>query len=304
MGLEALTLLRGVTPMDITDMLGTDEGTKALDVLSRRFNLSPAQTRSAIDALAPAVTSGLRAETQSPDGLAGLLGALVKGDHGRYLDGNEDGIVDDGNAILGHLFGSKDVSRGVAAEAARETGLGDGTMKQMLPMVAAMVMGALGKNLMGDQASTKGGGLADVLGQVLGASGGSGAGGGSGNLGDILGQMLGGGIGGGGGGGLGDLLGGLAGGGAPKTGQPTGGGGLGDLLGGLAGGGGSKTSGQAPGLDDILGGLFGNQAPPEVRSAASERARDTLGSMLGGKSPRGAKGDKMLDKAKQDLGHA
>ena len=284
--------------------MATDESAKALDVLSRRFNLSPAQTRAAIDALAPAVTSGLRAETQSPDGLAGLLGALVKGDHGRYLDGKDDGIVDDGNAILGHLFGSKDVSRGVAAEAARETGLGDDTMKQMLPMVAAMVMGALGKNLMGDQASTKGGGLADALGQVLGASGGSSTGGGSGDLGAILGQMLGGAGGGSGGGGLGDLLGGLTGGGSPGTNRPAAGGGLGDLLGGLAGGGGGNTAGQSPGLDDILGGLFGNQAPPAVRSAASDRARDTLGSMLGGKSPKGEKGDKMLAKAKRDLGHA
>ena len=100
------------------------------------------------------------------------------------------------------------------------------------------------------------------------------------------------------------LLGGLTGGGSPGTNRPAAGGGLGDLLGGLAGGGGGNTAGQSPGLDDILGGLFGNQAPPAVRSAASDRARDTLGSMLGGKSPKGEKGDKMLAKAKRDLGHA
>jgi hypothetical protein len=122
--------------MDITDLIATEQGSRALEALSRKFNLTPDQTRAAIDQLAPAVMSGMRNETSSPQGLQGLLGALVKGDHGRYLDGDEAGMVDDGNGILAHIFGSKDVSRGVAAEAARETGLGDATMKQMLPMVA------------------------------------------------------------------------------------------------------------------------------------------------------------------------
>lgn len=276
--------------MDITDMLATDGGSRALAALSRKFNLTPEQTRAAIDELAPAVMSGIRGETASPEGLQGLLGALVKGDHGRYLDGDENGMVEDGNGILGHIFGSKDVSRGVAAQAAQETGLGGDTMKQMLPMVASLVMGALGKNLMGDQAATRGGGLNDILGQVLGASGGSGPGGSAaaaGGFGDILGQMLGGA-------------------GAPSAGRSGGGiGNLGDLLGGLGGGtGGGGSPAGGGGLDDILGAVFGTGAPPEVRAGATERARNSLGNTLGASTPKGAKGDKMLDKVKKDLGHA
>ena len=41
-----------------------------------------------------------------------------------FLDGEDAGVTDDGNAILGHIFGSKDVSRGVANQAADLTGIG------------------------------------------------------------------------------------------------------------------------------------------------------------------------------------
>lgn len=285
--------------MDITDLIATEQGSRALEALSQRFNLTPDQTRAAIDQLAPAVMSGMRNETASPQGLQGLLGALVKGDHGRYLDGDEAGMVDDGNGILAHIFGSKDVSRGVAAEVARETGLGDTTMKQMLPMVASLVMGALGKNLMGDQASTKGGGLGDMLGQMLGGAGGSGGG--------ELGQMLGGAGGAGSAGGMGDMLGQLLGGSSGGSPKPAGAGGasLGDLLNSI-GGGNSGGGSPAPGggLDDILGAVFGTAAPPDVRAGATERARTSLGATLGANTVKGDKGDKMLSKVKKDLGHA
>ncbi len=91
-------------------------------------------------------------------------------------------------------------------------GLGGGSdlFKSLLPMLAPIVMGFLGKQAAGSAASAQGadagGGLGDLVGGLLG--GGEGGGG----LGDMLGGLLGGG-GDGGGGGLGDLLGGLLGGG-------------------------------------------------------------------------------------------
>ena len=50
-----------------------------------------------------------------------------------------------GNSILGHLLGSKEASREVAANASAQTGIGAGILKQMLPLVATMVMGSLSK---------------------------------------------------------------------------------------------------------------------------------------------------------------
>jgi hypothetical protein len=102
---------------------------------------------------------------------------------------------------LGHLFGSKDVSRQVANGAAAKTGIGADVLKRMLPMLASLAMGALaqraarepGGNVQLSPAS--GGGLMDLLGPLLGGGGGVGG--------------LGGGRPGSEGGGLGDLLGGL-----------------------------------------------------------------------------------------------
>ena len=266
--------------MDITDIIARGDGGRNLAFLAQQLGLDEAQTRAAVDQLVPAVEAGIRRETTSPDGLSGLLAALAKGNHARYLDGDDAGIVDDGNAILGHIFGSKDVSRGVAAHAAAETGIGDGILKQMLPMIAAMVMGGLSKNVGGAGTSGGSGGIGDILGQVLGggpASAGAGpSGGGPGGLGDILGQVL------GGAGGAGQMPG-------------SAGGGLGDILGQVSGG---SPAGHRPdqggGIGDILNGMFGANAPPEIRDQATRQAGDTLGTMLGRNTSRGNAADDLL----------
>ena len=51
----------------------------------------------------------------------------------------------EGNGILGHLFGSKDLSRAVASQAAQATGIGQQVLQQMLPVIASMIMGGLFK---------------------------------------------------------------------------------------------------------------------------------------------------------------
>ena len=269
--------------MDITDFITRGDGGRNLELLARQFGLDEAQARAAVDQLAPAVEAGIRRETTSPEGLSGLLGALAKGNHARYLDGEDAGITDDGNAILGHIFGSKDVSRGVAAHAAAETGIGDGILKQMLPMIAAMVMGSLAKKVggAGGMSGGSGGGIGDILGQVLGGGGAASpgampGGGGAGGLGDILGQVLGGS---GMGGGLGDILGQVLGG--ASAGQPSG----------APAGRGGQDGG---GFGDILNSMFGADAPPEVRDHATRRAGDTLGKMLGGSTSRGSAADDLL----------
>ena len=52
--------------------------------------------------------------------------AVVKGGHQRYLGNIEAAAsqagVTEGNGILGHIFGSKDVSRNVAAHASSASG--------------------------------------------------------------------------------------------------------------------------------------------------------------------------------------
>ena len=129
-------------------ILGAQDG-QAVGALSQQFGLSQDQTVSALGALLPALAGGLQRNVSSQGGLEQLTSALTGGQHGRYLDetsmlGSPD-TTNDGNAILGHILGTRDVSRAVATNAASATGISPDILKRMLPVVAALAMGALAK---------------------------------------------------------------------------------------------------------------------------------------------------------------
>jgi len=135
--------------MNMMEMILQAAGGQAPQQVGSQLGLNQQQSQSAIAALLPAISSALKQNTSNPQGLAGLLGALQNGSHDQYLENpaqlNQPQAVSEGNAILGHLFGSKDVSRAVAGRAAEKTGIGADVLKKMLPMVAMMAMGSLGK---------------------------------------------------------------------------------------------------------------------------------------------------------------
>ncbi len=162
--------------MSILDSIMNAGNGAAVRQLGSQLGLDEAQTASALSALVPALSAGLRQNAQSPDGLSGLVSALSGGTHQRYIDNpaalGEAGTIADGNGILGHVFGSKDVSRRVAAQAGAQTGLGADVMKRMLPLVATLAMGALSRQAAsGAGASLAGGagagGLLEMLGGAL-----------------------------------------------------------------------------------------------------------------------------------------
>jgi hypothetical protein len=271
--------------MNIVDLLANAHGGRGLETIGRQFGLDESQTRAAVDALAPIVAAGLRRNTQSNDGLADLIGALVQGDHGRYVEDPSavqfDRVSDDGNAILGHIFGSKEVSRGVAQQAAGMSGIGASILKKMLPVIASMVIGALTKRMLGGGRGAAQPRQADA-----------------------------------GGGGLGDILGDILGGGArqqPSPGQPMPPGGglediLKDILGGAAGQPRPTGQGMPPGgLNDILKDIFGGgsaSAGGQQRPQSEEIARRTRGRLddvLGGGSRGGSAADDLLNSVEQAI---
>lgn len=175
--------------MNLLDMIMSAQNGAAAQQAGAQLGLNQQQSQSAIAALLPAISSALKQNTASPQGLAGLLGALQGGQHEQYLENpqmlGQPQTVNDGNAILGHLFGSKDVSRAVAGHAAQKTGIGADVLKKLLPLVATMAMGSLSKqtrqpdmksaltglamqHLMGGQKKS---GLGAILGAVTGANG-------------------------------------------------------------------------------------------------------------------------------------
>jgi hypothetical protein len=178
--------------MNLVEMLANAQGGNTVRNLSQQFGIDESQTRSAIEQLAPMVAAGFRRNAQNGQGMADLLSALQGGSHNRYVDddagGGFDDMTADGNGILGHIFESKDVSRAVASHAADGTGLSSGILKQLLPIIASMIMGSMSKR-------TREPGLQDIIGDVLGGAlgGGNSPARGGGVLGDVLGSVLGGG---------------------------------------------------------------------------------------------------------------
>lgn len=149
--------------MNIQD-IASAAGVDFADVGSK-VGLPPDQTQSAMAALLPMVLGGMKREAAGGD--IGRVESLA-GDVGRPADAQTTG-----NAILGQIFGSKEVSREVAGRAAKTTpGISDGVMKMLLPIVAAAVGKALTKRLGGGASAASGtsaGAGAGGIGGLLGA---------------------------------------------------------------------------------------------------------------------------------------
>jgi hypothetical protein len=165
--------------MNLLDLLKATGGGDSVGQVAETVGLGSADTSKLVEALAPALMRGLQKNTASDDGLADLRRALESGGHSRYIDDpalmRSDDTRQDGNNILGHIFGSKDVSRNVAAAASQETGIDADMIKKALPLLATLAMGAMSKQSSGGRdlgSSSQSGGLGP-LGDLLGGLGGS-----------------------------------------------------------------------------------------------------------------------------------
>ncbi|MCR4265595.1 DUF937 domain-containing protein [Nitratireductor sp. ZSWI3] len=171
--------------LPLFEMLNSAGQGQGVEQLARQFGLSQRQAQEAMEALLPAFSQGLKRNASDPYGTGNFLGALASGQHARYFEDaakafTPEGMAE-GNGILGHLFGSKDVSRAVASHAAQATGLGEDVLKQMLPALASMIMGGLFKQSTGQmqaasrqQAQAGGGMLGELMEQMMRQMGGQG----------------------------------------------------------------------------------------------------------------------------------
>ena len=159
--------------MQANDLLNQMGG---ISSVARELGVSESEAQNGAAALLPAILGGFKKQAQSqPTGLAGLSGMLGQLGGGGLMDnvlGAQPTDVNRGNDVLGQIFGSKDVSRAVAQNAAGSTGLDPALLKRMLPMLAMLAAGYLSKQtggLAGQAAQTgQGGGLGGMLGQALG----------------------------------------------------------------------------------------------------------------------------------------
>ena len=189
---------------------------EAIAVLGRELGLTPEQTQSAVAALLPAISAGLKQSTATVDGLGNLFALMgQQKDLPALFDDAKAALSPDGlaagNLAVSLIFGSPEASRAVIDHAQEFSGVNASALEKLLPALTGIILSGLSRSRpsagapLAAQAALSAfepsGGLGDILGQVFGrvlsgATGGTPApapssGGGLGPLGDILGQILG-----------------------------------------------------------------------------------------------------------------
>ena len=159
----------------MTDIVQALGGAGGLAQIAKELGIDEKTAAAGAAALLPAVLGGFKKQAQgAPGGLDGLVVILGGMGGGGLLDAvlsPQPTPVNQGNQVLGQIFGSPDVSRAVAGQASASTGIPTDLLKKMLPIVAMAAAGMMAKSASAAPAEG-GGGLGGLLGQVAGMLGG------------------------------------------------------------------------------------------------------------------------------------
>src|SRR5688500_14875339 len=152
--------------MALLDMIQQRLDPRAVQQIGQRIGAEPGQTNQAINAAIPMLVAAMANNASDPARASGLAHALEQDHDGGLLDDLQGylaggaGRAADGQGILEHVLGDRrsTVEQGLG----KGTGLGAAQMAQLLPLLAPLVMAALGR--MKRQQGLDAGGLAGVLG--------------------------------------------------------------------------------------------------------------------------------------------
>ena len=129
------------------DLMRQAQGGAAFDNMARQFGLSPEQVQRATVALLPAFAMGLQRNAANPNGMEQFLKLMSAGPYPSFFESAAQAFTpqarQEGTTVLNQLFGSDDVSRRVAQQAAAVSGVGADILQQMLPLMAGIFAGGL-----------------------------------------------------------------------------------------------------------------------------------------------------------------
>ncbi len=141
-------------------MLTGEQNQSNLKDIMEKFGLDESQARDALSSLLPGVSKGIQQQVQAENST--ILEQISSGAQQQYLDDDnahlyDDAALEEGNGILGQLFDSEDSAQQLVGSAAEKTGLDAGILQQLMPMVASMAMGGIGKQISTGGLSSAGG---------------------------------------------------------------------------------------------------------------------------------------------------
>jgi len=146
--------------LPLYEMMMRAQNGEAMRTMAEQFGLSVEQATKAMEALMPAFSTGLKRNTLNPQDFGGFMQALASGNYANYFKNMTEAFtpqgIDEGNAMLGQIFGSKEVSRAIAQQAELATGIAQDVYKRMMPVVASILMGGLFNQATGSASSMQG----------------------------------------------------------------------------------------------------------------------------------------------------
>ncbi len=132
----------------LLDIVNSDLGKQIIGNISQQTGIDQNQAKDVVSSSLPELLGAMQGNMLSGDGASGLLGALTSGKHDGSILDNLGGFLGggdftDGNKILGHLMGDKlgAVETGIS----KKTGVDSSIIAKILPMLAPIIMGYLGK---------------------------------------------------------------------------------------------------------------------------------------------------------------
>lgn len=139
---------------------------RPLQEIGVQLSLHQEQLHRVMELFLDAMQEGLK-ENVSYGGLDALIDALARNKSAEFLKYPhqiiESNAIDNGTYILGHVLKEKDVSRNLATEVSRRTGIEQDTLEILLPITATLLMGRLGLYLDEIKAEQQRDTLLDIL---------------------------------------------------------------------------------------------------------------------------------------------
>lgn len=157
----------------ILDLLNSDMGRQMIGGLSQESRQPADKTASVLSMAMPLLMGAMKRNASTPEGAAGLMGALSGKHDGSILDnlgglfsgGVNEEVKQDGLGILGHVLGGSQDN--VVSALSSKSGVDTNGVMQILQVAAPLVLGYLGKQSRQQNVSNQNG-IGDLLGGLLG----------------------------------------------------------------------------------------------------------------------------------------